>query len=133
MEKSAGMRVAHRFRDFLEIARGNHGIERSLFDPFGKAFAVDKLHRNEVHPLDLAELIDRHDIRVVQGRRGMRFVAKSGDLRVGAQAAVPDRLECDDSIQTDLSRFVDDSHSALRDLGEEFVVADFVKRTGRLE
>ena len=82
------------------------GISRSSGAP-----AIE-LHGNEVRTVDLVDAIDRDDVGVTEGRRGLGFLdepplaVRIGDLRRRQN------LEGHDAIQLPVAGFVDHAHAA---------------------
>ncbi len=81
--------------------------------------------------LVLAHLVDRHDVRVVQGGGRLGLGAEAGDVDRGRQNAFEDHLQRHDSVEARLPRLVHDSHAAPCDLFQEFVVAEVADRGHR--
>ncbi len=61
-------------------------------------------------PPVLADLVDRHDVRVVELRDGLGLVLKSQQLAFGGETARLDHLEGDGPVERDLVGFEDDAH-----------------------
>ncbi len=92
-------------------------LERSLAkveDLFERA-ALDQLHREEVNPLLLSDLQNRDDVGVTQPGQGLGFALESRHLGPVRLRRVQ-HLERHDSVQSLLTRSVDDAHSAAADL-----------------
>ena len=105
-QAGGGDRIAHEPRDFP-----------------GEAAAVDQLHAVEVLAGVLAQVVDRHDVRVVEVRGQLRLEVEPPHLLRRRESAGQDHLERDDPVQTLLPCFVDDPHSSTSDLLEQLVVA----------
>ena len=43
---------------------------------FAQRLTVDKLHRNEMHSTALTDFINVRDVRMIECRRGLRFLDK---------------------------------------------------------
>ena len=72
----------------------------------------------------LADLVDRHDPRVVEEGDGLGLVPEAAELGVVCQNAGPDHLEGDGPIERDLSGLVDDPHAAAAQFPADLVVAE---------
>ena len=84
----------------------------------------DQLHGNEVRTVDLVDAIDRDDVGVTEGRRGLGFLdepplaVRIGDLRRGQN------LECHHAIQPQVAGFVDHPHPTFTEGREDLVVGE---------
>ena len=76
-------------------------------------------------PVVLADLVDGHDVRVVELGRRLRLLTETR-RRSASPARSPgqDHLQGDRPIQADLPGLVDDPHAAAGDLRQQFVVAE---------
>ena len=64
-------------------------------EPVGEAAALDQLHAEVVLAVVLADLVDRHDVRVVERGDRLGLVPEPPQLVVAGQLAGPDHLEGD--------------------------------------
>src|SRR5262245_62116486 len=64
-----------------------------------------------------------NDMRVLQARCGGGFDAKTLYGFLARQRAEQKHLDCDNAVEADLMRFIDDAHAASGDFFEKFVVA----------
>ena len=64
----------------------------------------------------LADLVDRHDARVVEQGDGLGLVLEPAQLVVVGQDAGLDHLEGDGPVEADLAGLVDDAHAAAAQL-----------------
>ena len=97
----------------------------------GQADPLDELHREEVLPIDLADLEDRDDVRVLQPRRRLGLGAEPLDVLVVREPARQDHLERHDPAQVHLPGAIDHAHTAAGDFGDQLIVAEPLGR--RLE
>jgi hypothetical protein len=73
----------------------------------------------------LTDLVERHDVRVVERSDHLGFEAQPAErLSSRPQDACPDRLEGDDAIEPLVPGLVDKSHPAAGDLVEQLELAD---------
>ena len=86
--------------------------------------AVDQLHAEVMMAFVLADLVDRHDVRMIQVRRGLRFHPEPLEILGRRESAGPDHLQRQDAVQADLPGLVDDPHTALGEDLEQLVVAE---------
>src|SRR5207253_5137862 len=90
--------------------------------------SFDELHRDVPDAFLLAEVVDRHDVRMRQPSRCLGFAAKAGDDRLGIFAARligANRLERDAALDQRIVAFVDDAHCATSQLAPDLVLAQF--------
>ena len=127
--------VVHRpgRRSATSRGRAPRGSARSRPASAGQAAALDQLHR-EVRPaVVLADLVDRHDVRVVEAGRPPRPRPGSAARSLGRRRAAPARIifRATSRFEADLPGPVDDAHAAAGDLLEQLVVAEVPHHTGR--
>ncbi len=91
--------------------------------------SLDELHRDVPDACFLAEIVDRHDVRVVEAARRVRLAAKAVDHLdrvLAGELVLADRLQRDDALDHRIVGFVDDAHRAAADLAPDLVLADVV-------
>jgi hypothetical protein len=71
-----------------------------------------------------ADLVDRHDVRVVELRRVLRLDLEPAECLRRRQPAGQDHLERDDAPNAHLPGAHDQAHAAARDLAEHLVLAE---------
>jgi hypothetical protein len=72
----------------------------------------------------LPDLVNRHNVRMVQVGRHLGLAAKACHFARGGQLTGQDHLQSDDAVEALLPRPIDDAHAAAGDLVEQLVVAD---------
>ena len=72
----------------------------------------------------LADLVDRHDLRMIEVRGRLGFKAKPLEVVGCRESTGADHLECQHAIQADLPRLVDDAHPSLGDDLDQLVIAE---------
>ena len=85
---------------------------------------LDVFHRIVLMPVVFADLVDRHDMRMIQVRGGLGLGAKPLHVAAGGEVAGEDHLERHRAVERHLPRLVDDPHAAPGDLLQQFVVAE---------
>ena len=92
--------------------------QRAVGGLLGQAAALDEAHAEVVLALVLADLVDRHDVGVVEvgGRLGLDV--EPLDVGLGGELAGQDHLQGDRPVEADLPGLVDDAHAAAGDLPE---------------
>ena len=74
--------------------------------------SLDVFHRDERLPVDLAGLVDRADVRVVQRRRGARLFHQPQTVRRGSARLASDQLDGDRALELFVERAVNGPHPA---------------------
>jgi hypothetical protein len=94
--------------------------------------ALDELHRQPVHALGRADVVDADDVRVMQAGQRQCLAAQACQrcrvvAHVGAQ-----HLERDAAVERELARLVDDPHAAAPDLAQDLEVAEHARGRQRV-
>ena len=97
---------------------GGSGVPSSLLV---EAAAVDELQREEGQAVVLADLVDLHDVRVLQAGDGLGLGPEAGQLLGAGVVAGQDHLQGDDAVERELPGLVDDAHAAAAQLAQDFV------------
>jgi len=93
--------------------------------------AFQEFHGNERLPVLLTDVMDRADVGVIQGGRGLRFSLESGEgMRIPGYI-VRQKLERDETVEASILSFVDDSHPAATEFLDDTVVRDGLADHGR--
>jgi hypothetical protein len=113
-----------RLRDGLEEPQRAGSLELSRDDEVLQRGPPHEAHRDEQGAVDLAGLVDGDDVRVVDGRLDLPLAAEPlAERLVGAQLRRED-LERDEALERDLSRGVDDPHSAVAEDALDAIAGD---------
>ena len=123
------MREMHGARDGGREPSGRPGIERRvlprfLLDQPRQALTLDELHAEERATVKLGDLVDRHDIGVVQIGGELGFTEKSLSLLVAGHLPGEDHFQGDKPFDRHLPGLVHDAHAAARDLLQDLVLTD---------
>jgi hypothetical protein len=97
--------------------------------PLGQAASRDVLQGEVGQAVDLAELMDLHDARVLEAGHCLGLGAEARQLLGRRPAARAEHLERHDALEGDLPGPVDDAHPAVPQLAEDLVAGD--ARRGR--
>ena len=112
MDHAALVCVAQRRGDLLAVANGGLGGEAILRDQFGEGSPFDELHRDERAPADLADLVDRADVRMIQMRSRARFRQQTlAFVRGRSPPIAADQFERDDPLQAFVMGPIDHAHA----------------------
>ena len=98
-----------------ERAAGEAALER---------LPLEQLHRDEGAPLVLVRVVDRADVRVVEGRGRARLALEALDGLAVPGQLVRQELERHRAAQARVLGLVDDTHAAAADLLEDPVVGE---------
>ncbi len=79
-----------------------------------------------------AHFIDAHDVGVTQARHRFRLDAKARPFLRGHERAAEEHFQGHRPLQLLMAGLVDDAHTAAADFLKDFVVADSLRRRGRL-
>src|SRR3954467_5656208 len=96
----------------LQRSQGTHGRQRPLaYQQLPEVLTVDEAHRDVVGALELADVVDGHDVGVMQVRADPRLLRKAlDDDLVGGQRWLED-LDRDGPAQTKLLGLIDRGHA----------------------
>jgi hypothetical protein len=118
MDDIRGMRRGERPDDLHRVIDRAIDRHRHIVRQTAQRHAIDEFHHNEIAVVDGIDIVDRDDVRVVQGRGGSRFLGEAplalGTLRAGVQD-----LDRDLPTQTVVVGFVDDAHAAASDFASD--------------
>ena len=90
------MGVMHRPRDGRQqLGRALRDHCRQRGSVLGEAAALDQLHAEVMLALVLADLVDRHDVGMIEIGRGLRLGVEALHVGGGGQLAGKDHLESD--------------------------------------
>jgi hypothetical protein len=132
VEDAALMRVVHRLGGLGHQPCRGARVGGVVGQPLLEARPADELHGEVAPPVVLADLEDRHDVRVVQQRDRLGLVLEPSQFVIAGQDVGPEHLEGDGPIEADLAGAVDDPHAAAAHLLDQLVVAEVTdERAGR--
>ena len=85
--------------------------------------AVDQLHTEEEHAVLIADLVDRHDVRMIEVRGQLGLAAEPGSLRGRRQRARENHLQRHEPLQLEVPGLVNDPHATPGNFLQQEVVA----------
>src|SRR3989441_10215437 len=94
-------------------------------ESFAQRLAVDELHRDEVRPIALADLIDVSDVRMIERGRGLSLLCESPHPILIRSQLHRQNLQRDFAFEFRVLRQIHLTHSARADLGVDFVATEF--------
>ena len=93
-------------------------------EPPVQAAAVDELQLEERQAVGLADVVDLHDVGVLQAGDGLRLGQEAGGGLGAGMGAGQDHLQGAGAVQADLPGLVDDAHAAAAQLAQDLVAGD---------
>jgi hypothetical protein len=102
----------------------NGSGQRATAQPLLEADAFEQLHRQKHPPVDLFDLVNRADARMVERGRGPRFALETVDRRAVARERLRQELQRDGAPELDVERLEDHTHPAAADLLENLIMRD---------
>ena len=124
MNDAALVRVVHRLGQASHQPGGFGGGLRQTPQRFPQVAAVHELQRKKGATVGLADLVDLHDVGMVQPGDGRRLDPEARPVIVIGVVAGQDHLEGDHPTQADLPRLVDHPHAAAAQHVQDFVAFD---------
>ena len=100
------------------------GRQRRAVQFVGQAAAGAELQREVGMAFVLADLVNLHDVRVLQPGDRLTLGAEAGQFLGPGVLPGQDHLERDQTFERNLPGLVDDSHAAAGDLLQQLVIAD---------
>ena len=87
----------------------------------GQALPLDEFERQVRPPFVLADLVDLHDMGMLEAGDRLRLAPEAVELSGRGVGTREQHLEGDQAVQPELPGLVDDPHSAPAQLGEDFI------------
>jgi hypothetical protein len=114
--------------DLSHDARDAGGVHRAVRDGLVEVAALDQLHREVEHrALELAEVVDRHGVRVLHAGREPGLATKERHAPLVERRAGEQHLDRRDAPEVQVTRAVDHAHAALAE-GLDALVGTHLKR-----
>ena len=106
------------------------GREAARLHRLPQIHAVDVLHEQKVELAALAEVMHRDDVRMIEGRERLRFLARTV-RRSWDSSRAPERriFKRDEAVERFLPRLVDHAHAAATDEFDDFQLGKGVARS----
>ena len=93
-------------------------------DAIREVTALNQLHAEIMLALVLPDFEDRHDVRMVEVRRGLCLDIKAPHVPVRGQVGRQNHLDGHDALQACLPGLVYHAHATPRQLADQLVVAE---------
>ena len=124
VDDAVGVGGVQRVRNLSREVQHQTKRERPAVHVLLERLALEQLHGDELRALELVDLVDRADVRVIERRGGARLAQKPiGGLLI-ADAIGRQKLERHEARELDVLGLVDDAHAARADGLEHPVVRD---------
>jgi hypothetical protein len=95
-----------------------------FLEPFREVSSFDKLHAEKAATALFGDLVNRHDIGVVEMGDRLGLVAKASRVVVAGPGTVADHLDGHNAVQAPLPRPEHNAHAAARDHALQLIVAE---------
>ena len=128
VQNALRMRIVYRLGGQPYVARGLSGRQSAIAHELSQVLAFDIIHREEVLAGVDADLVDGHDVRMLQNRGGRGFGLKAPHGGLRGKLAPEHQLQRDEPGQAKLPGLVHHPHASAPELLEEFVVAETTVR-----
>ena len=92
---------------------------------------ADQLHREVAPAFMLPDLVDRHDVGMIELGDRLHLVLESPQLVLRRQCSRPDHLERHWPVEADLAGRINDAHTAAAQLAHQLVVAEIAHASTR--
>src|SRR5579862_5975663 len=93
----------------------------------GQILSIDQPHAEVVLAPMLTDLVNGHDVRMVQVSRRLGFGAEALDFGRRGQSPSADHLESHQTFEANLASFIDDPHPAPGNFFDQLVVAEITE------
>jgi hypothetical protein len=100
------------------------GLADQVENLLAEVAAFHQFHADVRVPLLLADLVDRHHMRVLQPGDRFGFFSEPLDRGRGPRAAQPDHLQSDDPVEHDLQGLVDHAHAPVCQVTEDLIAVN---------
>src|SRR5262245_15781677 len=125
MNNSRGMGSGESFGSVLQKPQQLSQFSSLLMDLFSQSEAIDEFHRNEVHPVVLANLVAVGNVGMVErGGSGCLLFKSPHPVLIRSQLRGQD-FQCDLAVEPRVFGQVNFAHTALAELRADFVTAEF--------
>jgi hypothetical protein len=98
---------------------------RTVLQAFGERFSFQEFHDEKRHAVELADVVNRADVRVGDSRHGAGFALKPFELRPGRARRRQD-LDRDRAIELWVSSVIDLAHASGAERRKDFISANSV-------
>ena len=133
MDEALRVRRVERVRDLCDDRERARRIERALrAQELAQVGALHEAHDEVEAAVELARVVDRHDVRVLERHRQLRLAREAlAEAFVGRELG-RHQLQRDDALEAEVARAVDHAHSALPDELLGAVAEEVVPNGGRV-
>src|SRR5215469_1241344 len=111
-------------RDLDTQIEHRFSLQRLACDPMSERLTFEQLHRDERPILNLVDFVNRADVRMVEGRRRFGLSLETAEHLWISRDIIGQEFESDETVQLDVLRFIDDTHSPTAELLDDAIVRD---------
>ena len=119
-----------RGRDRLRNLHGNRdrlpGVEAAAIEDRTQRDAVDELGREELHAAVVADVVDREDVGMIEGRNRARLALEAAEPFLVAHGARREHFQCEPAAQPNVLGQIDLRHAARSERREDAVVRQHI-------
>jgi hypothetical protein len=124
MEHSAVVRVLNRERNSVQAGCSARGWKRFFASEVSQILALDIFHRKKWLTILVTDLENGNDIRMPQRGNGLSFSLKALIEFIRGERPSQEEFDGREAMEFNMAGFVDDSHTAVRDFFEDFVITE---------
>src|SRR5690242_822047 len=108
--------------DLVAIVRDFFDVQGLPGNAMFQGLSLENLHNNEVLAFELVHVIDRADVRVIQGGSSTSFPLKALDRQMVSGNLFGEELHRDHAAQLDVLGLIDDAHPAAAELFQNAIM-----------
>ena len=124
MDDPEPVRLGDGLRQHLDEPGRPSGRPGGAVEPLAQAAPLDVLQLEVGEPVGLADVVDLHDVGVLQAGNGLRLGQEAGGGQVAGMGPGQDHLEGAGPVQSDLSGVVNHAHAAAPEFAQDLVAVD---------
>ena len=124
MNDALGVRGIEGIGHFGSECEQEIGFEGPSVDALLQRHAIEMFHGNERLAILFADVVDGANVRVIQGRGGLRFALETGQGLGIAGNVLRQKLERDEAMKASVLSLVDDTHATAAEFFENAVVGE---------
>src|SRR6266851_3186220 len=124
MDNAGGVGFRQPFGGVLQEPEQLSQLSSLLMNLLAQSSAIDELHGDEVHTVALADFMDGSDVRMIERRRGLRFLFEAPYSILIRREVSRKNLQRDLAVQARVLGQIDFAHSPRTNVRDDFVMRD---------
>jgi hypothetical protein len=124
VDDAGRVRRGQRVRDLGGDAERLGDGQALLRDRLAQGLAAQVLHHDEVEAVVVRDVVDGHDVGVIERGRRARLAEEAGPARRVARTVGGQDLERDEAVEPGIAGLVHDGHASLAQLLHDLVVEE---------